>query len=119
MFRFTDNAITPRKAHFDAVISRLPAAHRVAHREAVDHFHQAAVSAAKKAGLDHEAVVIGHRKSIPYVGIAKTAAGNGVADVEYGMPGVAPNPVLRTALRAAHPEANRRYVMALREEIGW
>lgn len=118
MFKITDNAITPRKAHFDDVIRRLPGAHRVAHEHFVAHIHGAAQNAAKKAGLDHEAVVVDYHRGMPYVGIQQSASGDHVADVEYGLPGIAPNPVLRTAVRAAHKEANRRYVAVLRGGIG-
>lgn len=118
MFRIKDNAITPRKALYENARRLVPTAHEAAQQVAVAHLHGAVQQAAQDADLDPEPIKIGRKKNTLYIGIDQTPAGDKLADVEYGLPEEAPNPVLRTAARAAHPEAQRRYSTALRNGLG-
>lgn len=118
MFHMEDNAIAPHKARFEHARRQLPHAHRRAHLAALDHLHDQATDAADQAGWDTGPIVIGHRKGEAYLGIDVGKAGDRVFDQEYGTPGVAPNPVLRTAITAAKPRANVIYSHHLWRGLG-
>lgn len=118
MFKIRDNAITPRKSLYENALRRLPEAHQAAQQAGISHLHGAMQQAAQDADLDPEPVKIGRKGPTLFVGIDETPAGNKLADNEFGMPDEAPNPVLRTAARAAHPEAQRRYSTVLRNGLG-
>lgn len=118
MFKIRDNAITPQKALFENALKRLPRAHQIAQAEGISHIHGQVVQAAEDAGQDPDPIEIGNQKGTLFVGISQSEAGDRLADSEFGLPETAPNPVLRTAAQAAHPEATRRYGVALRREVG-
>lgn len=119
MFKIRDRAITPRKALFENALKRLPAAHLAAQEAGVSHLHQQMTSAAEDAGINSGPLVVARHKTHLYVGIEYGEAGDRLADVEFGRPESAPNPVLRTAATQAHPEASRRYQKTLRREMGF
>lgn len=120
MFRFTDNAITPRRAAFEQLRSRLPAAHEIAQEEAINYLHQHATAAVREAELDPAAVVITPREgsSSPWIGIAHGAAGDSLAAYEFGSPGRAPQAVIRNTLAREKGNAQALYREALRREVG-
>jgi hypothetical protein len=74
-------------------------------------------TAAEDAGIDSGPLVVARHKTKLYVGIEHGEAGNKLADIEFGRPESAPNPVLRRAATEAHPEASRRYQETLRREM--
>lgn len=132
MFRLIDNAISPRKHSFETAVKRLPSAHREAQHAAVTHLHGRAIEALDSAGLSQ------HRRAIdvftdrpePYVGIVGGPSGDEISDIEFGRPqrtldkegreldSGAPNPVLRTALHRARPEAETVYNSVLVDRLG-
>lgn len=117
MFRIR-NTVTPVKDRFRNALRQLPQAHMAAANTATAHLHRVTSQAASAAGMDSDAVVFVRHHTAPYVGLARTVAGEAIADREYGSPEGAPDPVLRTALRAAHPEAQQIYHRALRQGLG-
>ena len=118
MFRILDEAITPRKSSFETAVNRLHDSHRVAAHKATLHLHAHVSRAAEEAGLDPEPIKVFHDQGRPYVGIAHGEAGDKVADVEFGTPEEAPNPVLRHAHSAHQPGANAIYARHLWAGIG-
>ena len=86
MFRIVDNAIAPKKAHFERALKRLPVAHRLAQHAGVTHLHGEATSALEKEGLDPSPVGVFWKKGTPYLGIEYGEDGDRLSDVEYGPP---------------------------------
>ena len=119
MFRITDNAIVPRKAHLERAAFRLPQAHRTAHDEATRALHGHLQSVSDEAGLDTSAIVMYRRKGKLNVGIDSGPAGQALADHEYGTPYSPPNATLRQALMNAHPSVSGVYRAALKRESGF
>lgn len=120
MFRITNDVTAPHKARFEAALNRLPDAHREAQHAGVSHLHRKIAEAAESAGLDSSTIGLFHDRSGPYVGIEHTPEGDEVADVEFGHPDKdpRPQPILRTAARAAHYEANSQFAAVLHHRLG-
>lgn len=118
IFTITDRAISPKKAHYEEALRRLPAAHRRAQSVAISHLHEQVSSAAQSAGLDSGPLKIGWKKGHAYLGIEHSPAGNRLFDAEYGTADEEPNPVLRTAAHAHHSAANALYGHHLRAGLG-
>jgi hypothetical protein len=61
------------------------------------------------------------RAGAGYVAIDQSEEGNRLADNEFGHPDrdPNPNPVLRSAMSAAHPQASAIYRNTLRKEMGF
>jgi hypothetical protein len=119
VFKIVDRAISPRKAHYQAALKRLPAAHAEAQELAIGHLHSRVAAETEGAGLDSSPLQVGWHKGRPHLGIAFGPAGDKLFDNEFGTPEEAPNPVLRTAITAHHPEANAIYGHALRSRLGF
>ena len=104
---------------FSSAHARLPRAHHVAQLAGMNHLHGVATRAAEDAGLDAEPLVMHWRGGVPHVAIERSEAGDRLADHEFGTPATSPSPVLRNAVRKAHPEANAIYGHVLRRELGF
>lgn len=88
------------------------------------HLHRSVVSAVDSAGLDSSPISVVWHKGTASLGIGPGPAGDVLADNEFGRaadekrPEIVPNPVLRTAARAALPAANKTYSSAMYQELG-
>lgn len=100
---------------------KLPVAHHRAQVAGLDHLHQHAVQAAEDAGFSSGPVVTHWRGDVGIVGIDHTEDGDRLADNEFGHPDrdPNPNPVLRSAMSAAHGTASEIYRSTLRQEMGF
>lgn len=118
MFSLRENITSSIRPRLANVHARLPQAHRRAALAGTNHLHEYATKAAEEAGFSADAVVVHWRKGAPHVAIDNTPDGDALADHEFGRPGQAPNPVLRTVLSSAHPSASEIYHRTLRRELG-
>ena len=118
MFRVNDNAIAPRKAHFQRAVARLPQAHQVAHTVATQALHGHLRSVADSEGLDTSAIVLFRHKGRLNVGIDAGPNGAALMDHEFGNLDSRPNATLRNAARHAHPSLSHLYARTLQQEIG-
>ena len=117
MFRIRDGALTPHLATFQRAVVQLPMAHQAAQQEGVEHIHAHVVEVAEREGIPTHTIGVFGGHQAPYVGIAHGADGDRVADREFGTHAQAPEPVLRSAARAAHPSARARYALRLVEGL--
>lgn len=118
VFKINDRAITPRKAHFEAALRALPAVHREAQAIGAAHLHSEASQALAEAGMDPSPLKIGWQGTRVHLGIEHTPAGDRLFDHEFGTPDEAPNPIIRTTITAAHPQANALHSFHVRSRLG-
>jgi hypothetical protein len=118
VIRIKKGAIDVRRAHLQRVIPQLPEIHRQAHNTATAVLHQHLTGVAESAGLDPAPLGVFSRKGHSYIGIAYGPAGDELANAEFGHVDSAPNAVLRTAARAAHPAVNDIYRQHMRVGLG-
>ena len=119
MFSIKNKSIEVQQRRVRGVIKRLPAAHVVAQHAAVSHMHQSAVQAVNDAGFNTAPLGMFSQRGRMVIGIDDSPEGDALANVEYGTYDSPPNPVIRTAMRAAHPHATVVYNKVIRQEAGF
>lgn len=118
VIRVNKSAVDAYTAHLHHAIRVLPEAHRQAHNAATHVLHSNVLAAVDSAGINPSGLGVFNRKGFDYVGISHGHEGDALADTEYGTVDSAPNAVLRTAARAAHPSANGVYQRHLWAGLG-
>jgi hypothetical protein len=118
VFKNNGHALLFQAKRTEAAARRLLPAHRRASLAAVQHLHERVSEAAERAGLDSGGLTVGWTRGVPQLGIQAGTAGDRLFDHEFGTHEHGPNPVLRTAARAARPGAQQRYEEELRRGLG-
>ena len=119
MFTIKNKDLEAHQKYVRGVIARLPEAHAVAQHAATAHMHNNAVEAVISAGLNPKPLGMFHHKGRTVIAIDHGDEGDALADTEYGNYDSPPNPIIRTAMRTAHPHATVVYNDVIRKEAGF